>query len=40
MLIVGAGGAIAAILLEGASSPHYFAPATAMIVAIVVECCR
>ncbi len=37
---MGAGGAIAAILLEGASSPHYFAPATAMIVAIVVECCR
>lgn len=40
MLIAGAGGAIFAILLEGAASPHYIAPATAVIVAILVECCR
>ena len=39
MLIVGVSGAIAAVLLEGAS-PHYLAPATVMIVAVVVECCR
>ena len=40
MLIVGLAGAVFAILLEGAASPHYLAPATAVIVAIVVECCR
>jgi hypothetical protein len=33
-------GALLAISLEGAASPHYLAPATAVIVAIVVECCR
>jgi hypothetical protein len=40
MLILGVCGGLAAILLEGASSPHYLAPATVMIVAILVECCR
>lgn len=33
-------GGLAAILLEGAASPHYLAPAAAVIVAILVECCR
>jgi len=40
LLLVAAGGGIVAILLEGAASPHYLAPATAVIVAIVVEGCR
>jgi len=40
MLFAGVCGGLAAISMEGASSPHYLAPATAMIVAIVVECCR
>jgi hypothetical protein len=40
MLIVGLAGAVFAILLEGAASPHYLAPATAVIVAIIIECCR
>jgi hypothetical protein len=40
LLILGLSGAIFAILIEGAASPHYLAPATAVIVAIVVECCR
>lgn len=40
MLIAGTLGGISAILLEGAASPHYLAPATVTIVAIVVECCR
>jgi hypothetical protein len=39
-LIAGACGGIAAILLVGGGTPHYLAPATAIIVAIVVECCR
>ena len=40
MLIVGTFGALAAILLLGGSLPHYFAPATALVIAIVVEGCR
>jgi len=40
LLFAGLLGGLAAVLLEGASSPHYLAPATAVIVAIVVECCR
>lgn len=40
MLFAGLAGAFAAILLEGAASPHYFAPATAVVIAILVECCR
>jgi hypothetical protein len=40
MLILGLSGGVFAILLEGAASPHYLAPATAVIVAIVIECCR
>jgi hypothetical protein len=40
MLFAGAAGGIAAILLEGSGTPHYIAPATAVLVAIVVECCR
>jgi hypothetical protein len=40
LLILGLSGVLLAILIEGAASPHYLAPATAVIVAIVVECCR
>jgi hypothetical protein len=40
MLFAGAAGAIAAIMLEGAASPHYLAPAAAVLIAILVECCR
>jgi len=40
MLFVGAASGIAAILLEGAASPHYLAPAAAALIAILVECCR
>ena len=40
MLFAGLGGAFAAILLEGAASPHYLAPAAAVLIAILVECCR
>jgi hypothetical protein len=40
LLLLGMAGALFAILLEGAASPHYLAPATAVIVAIVIECCR
>ena len=40
MLFAGAAGAVAAILLEGAASPHYLAPAAAVLIAILVECCR
>ncbi len=40
LLILGMSGAVFAILIEGAASPHYLAPATAVIVAIIVECCR
>jgi hypothetical protein len=40
MLFAGAAGAIAAIMLEGAASPHYLAPAAAALIAILVECCR
>jgi len=40
MLIWGLSGGVFAILLEGAATPHYLAPATAVIVAIVIECCR
>ncbi len=39
-LFVGLMGGIAAILLEGQASPHYLAPATAALIAILVECCR
>ncbi len=40
MLFAGLAGAFAAVLLEGAASPHYLAPATAVLIAILVECCR
>jgi len=40
MLFAGLAGAFAAILLEGAASPHYLAPAAAVLIAILVECCR
>ena len=40
MIIAGVAGAFAAIMLEGAASPHYFAPAAAALIAILVECCR
>jgi hypothetical protein len=39
-LFVGFAGAFAAIMLEGAASPHYLAPAAAVLIAILVECCR
>jgi hypothetical protein len=40
MLFAGAAGGVFAILLEGAASPHYLAPAAAVLIAILVECCR
>ena len=40
MLVVGAAAAVAAVLMEGAASPHYLAPATAVLVAMVAEGCR
>ena len=40
ILFAGLAGVLAAVLLEGAASPHYLAPAAAVIVAILVECCR
>jgi hypothetical protein len=40
MLIAGVAGGLCMVMLEGASSPHYLAPATAVIVAVLVECCR
>jgi hypothetical protein len=40
ILLIGASGGLFAILLEGGASPHYLAPATAVLIAIVVECCR
>jgi hypothetical protein len=40
MLFVGVAGGIAAIWLEGEASPHYLAPAAAVLIAILVECCR
>lgn len=40
LLAASAAGGFAAILLEGAASPHYLAPATAVLVAMVVEGCR
>ena len=40
MLCVGALAGIAATTINGAATPHYLAPATAVFVAILVECCR
>jgi hypothetical protein len=40
VLFAGLAGACAAILMEGAASPHYLAPAAAVLIAILVECCR
>jgi hypothetical protein len=40
MLCVGALAGIAATLINGAATPHYLAPATAVLVGILVECCR
>ena len=40
VLFLALAGALVAVLLEGASSPHYLAPATAVIVAILIECIR
>jgi hypothetical protein len=40
MLVIGACGGLFAVLIEGGASPHYLAPATAVLIAIVVECCR
>jgi hypothetical protein len=38
ILFAGLAGCLSAVLLEGAASPHYLAPAAAVIVAVVVEC--
>jgi len=40
MLLAGAAGGIVAILMEGAASPHYLAPAAVVFVAVIVEGCR
>jgi hypothetical protein len=40
MLLIGASGALLAVLIEATASPHYLAPAAAVLIAIVVECCR
>ena len=40
MLLIGASGGLFAVLIEGGASPHYLAPAAAILIAIVVECCR
>jgi len=40
MLILGAAGGVFVILIEGTALPHYFAPATGVMIALVVECCR
>jgi hypothetical protein len=40
MLLIGASGGLFAVLIEGGASPHYLAPAAAVLIAIVVECCR
>jgi hypothetical protein len=40
MLIVGAAAGLFAVVIEAFSSPHYLAPAAAVIIAIVIECCR
>jgi hypothetical protein len=40
MLLIGATGGLFAVLIEGGASPHYLAPAAAILIAIVVECCR
>jgi hypothetical protein len=40
MLLIGAGGGLFAVLIEATASPHYLAPAAAVLIAIVVECCR
>jgi hypothetical protein len=39
-LFAGLAGCLSAVLLEGAATPHNLAPAAAVIVAILVECCR
>lgn len=39
-LVIGACGGLFAVLMEGGASPHYLAPAAAVLIAIVVECCR
>jgi hypothetical protein len=40
MLLIGASAGVFAVVIEAFSSPHYMAATTAVIVAIVVECCR
>jgi len=40
MLLIVASGGLFAVLIEGGASPHYLAPSTAILIAIVVECCR
>jgi hypothetical protein len=40
MLLVAASGGLFAVLIEGGASPHYLAPAAAVLIAILVECCR
>jgi hypothetical protein len=40
MLVIAACAGLFGVVTEAFSSPHYLAPAAAVIVAIVVECCR
>jgi hypothetical protein len=40
MLVIAASAGLFGVVTEAFSSPHYLAPAAAVIVAIVVECCR
>jgi hypothetical protein len=40
IVFIGFFAAFGAVMLEGASSPHYLAPATAAIILLVVECFR
>jgi hypothetical protein len=40
ILLIGACGGLFVVLIEGGASPHYLAPAAAVLIAIVVECCR
>jgi hypothetical protein len=40
MLLIGASGGLFAVLIEGGASPHYLAPAAAILIAVIVECSR
>jgi hypothetical protein len=40
LLVIAAGTCFFAVVTEAFSSPHYLAPAAAVIIALIVECCR